>query len=229
VAPTGRQGDGIEGVKSESGESGRGAAPWHWEAAAAVIGLAIAYALVSNELRLGPAWLLPVLAVALLIPLTMARRRGRARLARKLSLALAGVATAAVGGSIGLLLARLLGRGLSGTELLRDGVLLWASNIVVFALWYWELDGGGPLQRHQEGYQPTDFLFPQITVGGTFAEGWSPSFVDYLFVAFTNSSAFSPTDTLPLSGRAKLLMMAQALASILTVAVFVARAINILQ
>lgn len=206
-----------------------GAAPVHWEAVATVLGLAVAYALVSNELRVGPVWLVPLPVVSLMILLIMARRRGHARLARKLGFALAGLATAAVVGSVGLMVARVVDGGLPGTQLLRDGALLWSSNVIVFALWYWEVDGGGPIRRHREGYHPTDFLFPQNAAGAAYAEDWSPGFVDYLFVAFTNSSAFSPTDTLPLSVRIKLLMMAQALLSIVTMAVFIGRAINILK
>ena len=103
------------------------------------------------------------------------------------------------------------------------------SIIVVFGLWYWELDGGGPVARIQRGYAPTDLLFPQNQQGGSLAEGWSPAFVDYFFVAFNASSAFSPTDTLVLSQRTKLLMMLQSLSSIVMLAILAARAINTLQ
>jgi hypothetical protein len=200
-----------------------------WPPALALLATGLAYALVSSELRLGPDWLLPALVVALLIPLAAARRLGRARLARRLGVALSLIATLAIGGSVALLVVTLFrGAGLSAASLLRDAALLWLGNVVVFALWYWELDGGGPLARHRDGYVPTDLLFPQTQQGGAFAQGWTPGFVDYLFVAFTTSSAFSPTDTLPLSPRVKLLMMAQALDSIVLLAVLAARAINTL-
>lgn len=135
-----------------------------------------------------------------------------------------------MGGSVAILLAKLFrGTGMSAKDLLRDASLLWLSNVAVFALRYWELDGGGPFLRHRDGYVPTDLLFPQTQQGGTMAPGWTPGFVDYLFVAFTASSAFSPTDTLPLSSRAKLLMMGQSLSSLVILAVLAARAINTLQ
>jgi hypothetical protein len=200
-----------------------------WEAVVAVLVLSVAYALVSGALRLGPAWLLPLLVVALLVTLILARRAGRDRLSRGLALALPGLGMVAVVGSLGILVARLLRGGLPATDLLRDGALLWLGNLIVFALWYWEVDGGGPARRHRDGYRPGDFLFPQFAVGGELARGWHPHFVDYLFVAFTASTAFSPTDTLPLSERAKMMMMAQALLSMVAVGVIVARAVNTLR
>jgi hypothetical protein len=202
----------------------------HWPPALALIAAGFAYALITDDLRLGPPWLLPVLIVTLLVPLTLARRHGQELLTRRLGVALASVATVAVGGSVAILVVSLLqGTGMPPKDLLRNAALLWLSNVVVFALWYWEIDGGGPVQRHRGGYVPTDLLFPQTQQGGELARCWTPVFVDYLFVAFTTSSAFSPTDTLPLSQRAKLLMMGQALASIVILAVLAARAINTLQ
>ncbi len=100
---------------------------------------------------------------------------------------------------------------------------------MVFSLWFWELDGGGPHKRHSEGYRANDFAFPQSALGVHHERGWIPGDIDYLFVAFTASSPFSPTDTLVLSHRAKILMMIQALISISTLAVLAARAINTLR
>ena len=111
-------------------------------------------------------------------------------------------------------------------SLLREAALLWASNVLVFALWYWELDGGGPLQRQLRGQQDGDFLFPQQASGNP--SGWVPHFVDYLFLAFTGATAFSPTDTLPLSRLAKVLMILEALISLVILVVLAARAVNIL-
>lgn len=101
-------------------------------------------------------------------------------------------------------------------------------NILAFAVWYWEIDGGGPARRHPGRHSSTDFAFPQQQDDDGLVEGWSPGFVDYLFLAFNTSIAFSPTDTLVLSRRAKLLMMAQALISLVVLAVLAARAINTL-
>ena len=89
--------------------------------------------------------------------------------------------------------------------LLYSGLLLCGCNVLMFALWYWEIDGGGPEQRRESDHQAADFLFPQQMVG--LDENWAPHFFDYLYVAFTGSTAFSPTDTMPLSHRAKFLMM----------------------
>jgi hypothetical protein len=206
--------------------------PAHREAviaAIAVLAVAAAYAFVSAGLRLGPIWLLPLLTVSLLVLVLLARLRGRHALARRFRFAMTALATLAVGGSVAVLVVQLVDHRLPGTQLLRDGAILWGANVVVFALWYWELDGGGPGRRHGYGYSPTDFLFPQIAAGGDLARTWCPHFVDYLFVAFTTSTAFSPTDTLPLSERVKLLMMAQALVSIVTVGVVIARAVNTLR
>ncbi len=202
----------------------------HWQPAVALIATGVAYAFVSNDLRIGPSWLLPALVVALLVPLTLARRHGREQLTRRLGFALSIVATLAVGGSVAILVANLFrGTGLPAKDLLRNAALLWLSNVVVFALWYWELDGGGPFLRHRDGYVPTELLFPQTQQGGTMAQGWTPGFVDYLFVAFTANSAFSPTDTLVIGPRTKLLMMGQSLSSLVILAVLAARAINTLQ
>jgi uncharacterized membrane protein len=102
--------------------------------------------------------------------------------------------------------------------------LLWFFNILVFALWYWELDGGGPWKRHLSGHQAADFLFPQQVSGNS----WVPHFLDYLFLAFTGATALSPADTFPLSRLAKTLMMIEAILSLTVVAVLAARAVNIL-
>ena len=111
---------------------------------------------------------------------------------------------------------------------LRDAGLIWIVNILIFALWYWEIDGGGPGRRHREGYHSSDFVFPQLTLDQKDGPPWCPSFVDYLFLAFNTSTAFSPTDTLVLSRRIKLLVMTQSLISLMVLAIIAARAINTL-
>lgn len=110
------------------------------------------------------------------------------------------------------------------TNLLRAAALLWVFNILVFALWYWEIDGGGPWKRHRSGHQAADFMFPQQVDG----KSWAPDFLDYLFVAFTAATAFSPTDTFPLTKLAKVLMMIQAVISLAVIGILAARAVNIL-
>ena len=123
--------------------------------------------------------------------------------------------------------ALLYGTRAGGRTLVYASVPIWLTNVIAFGLWYWELDRGGPAARQQPQHRGPDFLFPQMSTPGS-APGWAPDFLDYLYTSFTNATAFSPTDTMPLTPWAKLLMMLQSLASLLTVAVVVSRAVNIL-
>jgi uncharacterized membrane protein len=115
----------------------------------------------------------------------------------------------------------------AGRPLVYASVPIWLTNVIVFGLWYWELDRGGPAARQVAKHRRPDFLFPQMSTPGSAPE-WAPSFLDYIYTSFTNATAFSPTDTMPLTAWAKLLMMVQSLASLLTVAVVISRAVNIL-
>jgi uncharacterized membrane protein len=126
-----------------------------------------------------------------------------------------------------LLHALLYGSKAGGRPLVYASVPIWLTNVIVFGLWYWELDRGGPATRQLPRHRGPDFLFPQMSTPGC-SPGWTPSFLDYLYTSFTNATAFSPTDTMPLTDWAKLLMMLQSLASLVTVAVVVSRAVNIL-
>ena len=128
---------------------------------------------------------------------------------------------------IELIHALLYDAGTAGRPLVYGSVPIWLTNIIVFALWYWELDRGGPAARQLQGHRRPDFLFPQMSTPGS-SPGWVPSFLDYIYTSFTNATAFSPTDTMPLTDWAKLLMMLQSLASLVTVAVVISRAVNIL-
>ena len=120
------------------------------------------------------------------------------------------------------------GKSVEGTQLLYSSLAIWATNIIVFGLWYWEIDRGGPDDRLEADHGPPDFLYPQMTAPGCTYEGWSPRFLDYLYVAFTNATAFSPTDTMPLTPMAKVLMMLQSSCSLATIAIVASRAVNIL-
>jgi hypothetical protein len=120
----------------------------------------------------------------------------------------------------------LRGRAESGRDLIGAGVVLWVTNVLLFGLWFWQLDRGGPLARRTSP-EPPDFLFPQMTEP-KLVDGWEPNLVDYLYVSFTNATAFSPTDAMPLSRTAKVLMAAQALTALVTIGLVVARAVNIL-
>jgi hypothetical protein len=116
----------------------------------------------------------------------------------------------------------------TGEALILEAGKIWLTNILVFGFWYWEMDRGGPGLRHQHTAHSPDFLFAQMTAPSVAPAEWLPSFPDYVYLAFTNATAFSPTDTLPLTTRAKSLMLAQALISLLTIALVAARAVNIL-
>jgi hypothetical protein len=116
----------------------------------------------------------------------------------------------------------------AGRDLIYASVPVWITNVLVFGLWYWELDRGGPVRRLRAERRQPDFLFPQMTAPDATVADWSPTFLDYLYTSFTNATAFSPTDTMPLTAWAKILMMVQSLASLLTVALVVSRAVNIL-
>ncbi|HEV2038064.1 MAG TPA: hypothetical protein VGQ96_05590, partial [Candidatus Eremiobacteraceae bacterium] len=145
------------------------------------------------------------------------------------AMSLIGIVNIANVASLALLVKVLVtGTKVTGSHVLAGAVEIWLTNVIVFALWYWELDRGGPDARASSQHKEPDFLFPQMVTPGCTRPDWSPKFLDYLYVSFTNASAFSPTDTLPLTGWAKVLMMVQALASLLTIALVAARAVNIL-
>jgi uncharacterized membrane protein len=116
----------------------------------------------------------------------------------------------------------------NGRELILTAVNIYLTNLIVFGLLYWEMDGGGPGQRMASAKYEYDFLFPQYQTEGFKDPAWRPTYVDYLYVSSTNAMAFSPTDTMPLSRRAKILMLVQATISLVAIALVAARAVNIL-
>jgi uncharacterized membrane protein len=199
-----------------------------WPAAVAMLAVGALYSVLSDGLTFGPRAFLLGLVAVLLVPLLTAHLRGSHRLARGLGFGVIGLVTVAVVASVFLLVSSSLGGRMSAPALLQDAALLWVINMATFAVWYWEIDGGGPAQRRREGHVSEDFLFPQMNFDDKAARAWSPGFLDYLFLAFNTSTAFSPTDTAFLSQRAKVLMMVQALLSLLILAVLVSRAINAL-
>jgi uncharacterized membrane protein len=198
-----------------------------WPATLAVLLIGGIFFFISSKFTVGPRWAVLVVVAALLIPLWLTRSRGMHQWTHALALALNGVLTLAVASSAVLLLYRLSTGETQAFALLRDAVLIWGVNIVVFALWYWNLDAGGPAKRRPGKHASSDFAFPQQQQDDDGeVEGWSPGFTDYLFLAFNTSTAFSPTDTLVLARRMKVLMMLQSAISLLIVAVLAARAIN---
>ena len=205
-----------------------------WQALVAFLAVGAIYLALPADLILGPIWLLPTLIVVLLIPTVFSHRTGKRSLNRALGTVINGITTLALIGSVILLVRSLPSHREAPLELLFSGGLLWLTNVLVFALWYWRLDGGGPTVRHEEKkFGSTSFLFPQMQVPhderAQFAcTGWRPRFIDYLFVAFTQSSTFGPTDAPLLARWAKALSMLQISISLSIVILLISRAVGVL-
>lgn len=200
-----------------------------WPAVLAILATAALHFILPEPLRFGPGWLLLVVVLLFLVPAILAHRAGRHALNRALSHVVLGSLTASMVWSLTLLILRLPAHRDTPQILLRAAVTLWVANVLVFASWYWRLDAGGPNARdRRESHAQGAFLFPQMMLPGKTTRGWRPGFVDYLFLAFNTSTAFSPTDVPVLSRWAKLMMIVQASISLTTVALIAARAVNIL-
>ncbi len=203
-----------------------------WPASVAVVASAVLYITLPERFTIGPAWLLPMLEFALLVPLTVAvpMRHARETAAhRTTSVSLVALVSAANVASLILLVNSLLnGVQRAGAELFFAAMQIWLTNVIVFGLWYWELDRGGPSARCRANHREPDFLFPQMSTPAAAPTNWGPRFLDYLYLAFTNATAFSPTDTLPLTAWAKVLMAIQSVTSLITVALVAGKAVNVL-
>jgi hypothetical protein len=205
-----------------------------WPAAVAVISVGGLYLALPSYLTMGPRWGFPAVIVALLIPTVVSHRAGKHHLNRILGLTVTGLVTVAMIVSVALLIAALPAHRESPIRLLISAASLWATNVLVFALWYWRLDAGGPHGRDSRlGHPDGAFLFPQMTMSSdTKVDAgqniWSPNFLDYLFLAFNTSTAFSPTDVPVLARWGKVLMMLQSIISLTVLALLAARAVNIL-
>jgi uncharacterized membrane protein len=203
-----------------------------WPAEATVIAAIVLDLGLPKQLTIGPRWLLPIVEGLLVIGLVIASpkpnlKHSSAR--RQVAMGMIGLVSAVNLYSLGQLVHYLLQGGKTGGHaLILAGAVLWGTNVLLFGLWYWELDRGGPVKRMIELDAPPDFLFPQMATPEVAPEGWLPGLIDYLYVSFTNATAFSPTDTMPLTQMAKILMAVQSLASLVTVGLVVARAVNIL-
>ena len=213
-------------------------------AIALIAGLQLLF--INNNFPFGPKWLAPALEMAMLLPLSVATTwtQGRFRNAtadhhwqevfryRKMIRGMALLLTVTlmlINFDALFSVVRALTHGSkAGQSLLLDALNIWFTNVVVFALWFWNTDRGGPVNRGLSATDTPDFLFPQMLGGGDEDPGWTPGFVDYFYVSFTNATAFSPTDTMPLSPASKILMTVEASVSLLTVGLVAARAVNIL-
>ncbi len=203
-----------------------------WPAALAIAVAVGIHLLLPPDLAPRPRWLLPGLEAALLVSVVVVnplRINRETRLLRPLSIGLAALLGVATAWSAALLVQALFGHGhTSPAHLLLWGAAIWLTNVIVFALWFWEGDRGGPAAR-AEGRDPhPDFLFTQMTAPDLAPHDWEPAFFDYFYLAFTNATAFSPTDTLPMSAWAKAGMLAESAISLVTVLLVVARAVNVI-
>lgn len=216
-----------------------------YAAAAAILVALVLYLSLPNHLIVGPRLVVPVLELALFVPLLVANphrfTRETAAL-RAISIGLVALIMAANMTALGLLVHALVTGEVQGGRLLLLGAAqVWVTNMIAFALAFWEIDRGGPVARALEPHDQlpaADFRFPQdedhdaiaeVAAGSSAVSDWSPGFVDYLYLSVTNSSAFSPTDTMPLSHRAKTLMSVESLSALVLMVIVIARAVNVLQ
>ena len=204
------------------------------QAVLAFLAICAIYLALPRNLVVGPIWLLPTLVVVLLVPTVVSHRVGRHSLNRTLGFIINGITTLALIGSVILLVRTLPAHREEPLQLLRSAGLLWLTNVIVFALWYWRLDGGGPTLRQKEKkFGSTSFLFPQMQIPHDERSQfqcvrWRPRFIDYLFVAFTQSSTFGPTDSPLLARWAKALTMIQILISLTIVVLLISQAVGVL-
>ena len=220
---------------------------WYARASVVVV-VALQLLIINHQFFIGPRWLFPLLESLLLIPLSFATAwtqrsardartdehwrevAKRRRWVRRIALALTALVSLTNLASLVALVGELLrGKlGVPGESLLLDAMNIWATNVIAFSLWFWNLDRAAPALWHVEPSHVGDFLFPQMTRPELQHE-WAPGFMDYFYVSFTNATAFSPTDTMPLTVRAKMLMLIESAVSLLTLALVAARAVNILK
>jgi hypothetical protein len=216
-----------------------------WHAVLAVAAALALYITLPPKLTIGPVWIAPLLVLVVLVPLfyLAPRRAADSRRIRVLGLLSIAIVNFFNITSIVLLIAGFFhpvkAQSLNSAGiLLRNGAQIWLANVLVFGLWFWELDGGGPAIREREaaahGMHKPDFLFPQMEFSPTncssaYDPHWSPAFFDYVYLAFTNATAFSPADALPLSRRAKSAMLIEALVSFATIAIVLSRSVSLIE
>jgi uncharacterized membrane protein len=199
------------------------------------VAIGLQFAVPDKLVLVQPYWVLPAVQGTLVIALVMAnphRINRESKALRMLALTFTALLSLANGWSVVRLAIGITQgtTGVSPARLLVTGGMIWLTNVIVFALWYWEFDRGGPVARALNVKRYPDFQFPQMALPADIVPpDWEPTFFDYLYLGLTNAAAFSPTDTMPLSRWAKIAMAAQSLVSIVTVALVVSRAVNILQ
>ena len=203
-----------------------------WPASLALLICVVLYVALPGRLVVGPRWVLPVLIALPLIPLSLTRHRrpDDSPWVRTLTIALIALITAANVVSVGLLVHHLLSVTVSqGRNLIYSAVAIWLTNVIVFGLWLWEVDRGGPHLRAGNDTLMPDMQFPQMENPNLAPPGWRPKFHDYLYTSFANGTSFAPADAMPLTIRAKALFATESVVSLVTIAVVAARAVNILR
>jgi hypothetical protein len=202
-------------------------------AAISVVAVLVLQVLLPDRLTIGPPWLIPAIEAAVLLTLIIvgpSKLTAETKDVRFFALSLVGILIVANSTTLGILIHDLLRQGnrINGRSLIYSAIAVWFTAVTAFGLLYWEIDRGGPVKRCTVDHDQPDFLFPQMENPNSSATRWSPRFIDYLYLSLTNSTAFSPTDALPLTARAKTIMAVQSLASLGTVVIVGARAVNIL-
>jgi uncharacterized membrane protein len=205
-----------------------------WPAQLTVLAAILLSLNLPSKLTIREVWLIPAIEAVLLAGLVASTPWIPARHhhnRRKVAMSLVALVTLSNLVNLGLLVHVLLHGGRNspgGNQLILAGVEIWVTNVLLFTVWYWELDRGGPIARMMELCPPPDFLFAQMTDDRLGGLDWRARYFDYLYTSFTNATAFSPTDTMPLTAAAKLLMLVQSMASLITIGMVFARAVNIL-
>ena len=203
-----------------------------WPASLALLTCVLQYVLLPNRLVIGPRWLIPALIVLVLIPLSLRRHRhpDDSPWVRRLTLSLITLITVANFTSMVLLVQRLLNTSVSqGRALIFSAVSVWLTNIIVYGVWFWEVDRGGPTCRAAGHTDVFDLQFPQMENPEYAPKEWRPKFTDYLYTSFANGTSFAPADSMPLTRRMKILFLTESMVSFVTIAVVAARAVNILK
>jgi len=202
-----------------------------WPAATALVVCLGLYLVLPTRLVVGPHWIVPVLVASALVPLSIYRHRGAGESpwVRRGAMATLTLVTVANVTSVVLLVQRLLDSSVTqGRSLVYSAASIWATNVIIFGVWFWEIDRGGPGAR-AKGASLIDIQFPQLENPSLAPSGWRPRFTDYLYTSFANGTSFAPADAMPLSRRAKILFASESLVSLLTITVVAARAVNILR
>ena len=203
-----------------------------WPASLALVACVLLYVVLPTRLVVGPHWLLPVLIALPLVPLSATKHRhpNESQWVRRLTIFLIAVITVANVASMALLVHLLLVSNVSqGRSLIYSAVAVWLTNVIVYGLWYWEVDRGGPHLRAGTDHLMPDLQFPQMENPTLAVKDWRPHFFDYLYTSFANGTSFAPADAMPLTLKAKVLFATESVVSLVTIALVAARAVNILR